>query len=96
MGGGEGDDQGKKTLQRKQMAEFAHMEQINRMKKKNQGGGGAPAGDCRQVAQQVANNVFMSCRNDVAALLRLLDSYGAFKNVKIKDKLMAMKQRYKL
>ena len=96
MGGGEGDDQGKKTLQRKQMAEFGHMQQLLRMQQKNHKGGGAPTGDCRQVAQQVANNVFMSCRNDVAALLRLLESYGAFKNVKIKDKLMAMKQRYQL
>jgi len=96
MGGGEGDDQNKKTLVRKQMAEFSHMEQINRLNKKKNQRGGAPSADCRQVAQQVANNVFMSCRNDVAALLRLLESYGAFNNVKVKDKLLAMKKRYQL
>lgn len=100
MGGGEGDDQNKKTLIRKQMAEFGHMQQILRMQKKTTVRRGAPPTNCQKVAQQAAqqaaNQVYMQCRNDVAALLNLVKALGGFKNKTLVPKLNALIRKYQL
>jgi len=93
--GGEGDNESERSKLRKQMADFGHINYHVRKETENKTLKNV-APDCKKAIAQARNKVYITCRNDVAALLQLAHSMGAFNNPKLKTALMDIKKRYKL